>query len=205
MKRTALALALALTASHSMALIHVLYHTDGNGYDGTYSGSYQSVIIYGSYERSLGFTNMSNLNTGTGTITYRSDDGSRFTFNFKALNLSTDVRCNPVAQMNADVMSTTHASDNLDKFMSANILFRLIYAQMGGNVMSSALAIMPKATGIILSNGKSPVLWKTTWIDGSTTTFLVNPWLPPDFTDQQPPNSETPPTGDTTCPIKAVG
>jgi hypothetical protein len=220
MKRLLTSIALACAAASSTGTPYSYYSDNSGGadssygsnwsMDGSYDGSnyndYQTVTVYGSYTYSggIGFSNGASYIPVTAPIDPEPATPVDPVVALNAPNLSTDVRCNPLAQANETVRTTTHATNAVDKWVAANTLFRIIQAQMGLN-FRTALAVLPTATGIILSNGKSPVLWKTTWSDGSTTTFLVEPFLPPNFTDQQPPDSETPPTGDTACPTKAVG
>lgn len=192
MKRSTLALMLCVAFQPAMALIE--------------SEEVQVVKINGGYSGGTlgGYTSGGGYTGGTysGGTYYDGSGSYSYTYALNAVTLSSDVRCNPVAQANELVRTTTSASEKDIKFLAANTLFRLIYAQLGGSTMQAALTVMPKATGITM-NGKVAVLWKTTWHDGSTSTHLVFPFLPPLFTDQQPSvNGDTPPSGNTTCPAK---
>jgi hypothetical protein len=192
MKRSTLALALCVALQPAVAMIEI-EEVQTVRINGGYSGGYSS--IGGGY--SSGYSTGSSYSGGI----YRDGGGTYAAAAVSSVTLSSDVRCNPVAQANEYIRNTTSASDPLDRYMSAHTLFRLIYAQLGGNVMQTALAVMPKST--LLIGDKPAVLWKTTWHDGSTSTYLIGHFLPPMFTDRQPSvNGNTPPTGDTSCPAK---
>lgn len=115
--------------------------------------------------------------------------------------LSPDVRCNPLAASNL-LQSTTSNSDGDTKFLAANTLFRLIYAKSGSNGMQAAINLLPIINSA--DNGSKMVLWKTTWNDGSSSTFLIFPFTPPLFTNQQPQvGGDSPASGKAgECPAK---
>lgn len=124
--------------------------------------------------------------------------------NPKANPLSPDLRCNPLAAASPLLKTTNYQSDSDTKFLAANTLFRFIYAQTGGNAMQATIGLLPRAIGV-MQGGQNAMLWKTTWTDGSSSTHLIFPFLPPLFTDQQPAtNGNSPPPADnpTACPAK---
>jgi hypothetical protein len=108
-----------------------------------------------------------------------------------------DVRC---AKLTTELQRTTTSSSDFDsKLMAATQLYV--------NAMAANLALKQKgeyisSLGSELLNGVPTHVFTATWTDGSTSSFFVtNSVAPPQMLNQQPTDSDSPATGDSSCPV----